>query len=204
MSGGGMSGGPMGQADTGDVGRGGARARPGELWRTLAGLVVVLGGAAALLAALDAVPAWLAGEPRDVRRCASVEEAERRLRTRLLVPGYFPDTLRWPPRTVRVVQGALAGAALELDGVDGSPRLLLVQAARPGDAPARLLPEATGLDAVPVALRGTSGTLRRVIGPDGEVWQEVVFVAGGRQVVLRLRGSVEQAVRMAKSTREEQ
>lgn len=182
----------------------GAPGRPGELWRTLAGLVLVLGGAAGALAALDAVPAWIAGEPRDVRRCASVEEAERRLRARLLVPGYFPDTLRWPPRSVRVVLGAPPGAALELDGVDGSPRLLLVQAARPGEAPARLLPPATGLDAVPVALRGATGTLRRVVGPDGQVWQEIAFAPGGRQVVLRLRGTVEEAVRMARTTREEQ
>jgi len=179
-----------------------ARRRPGELWRIAAGLGLVLGATAAILSALDAVPAWILGEPRDVRRVASLEEAERRLRARLVLPAYFPDSIAWPARTIRVMGGPSAAAALEFDGRDGRPRLLVAQTARPGDVPDRLVPAANALDAVPVALGAEAGTLRRVVGPDGEVWQEVSWRAGGRQVLLRLRGSVEQAVRMAKSARE--
>jgi hypothetical protein len=138
-----------------------------------------------------------------VRRVASVEEAERRLHARLFIPGFFPDTIAWPPRTVRVMAGPQASAALEFEGRDGRPRLLLVQAARQGDVPDRLLPAVNALDQAPVALGSAAGVLRRVVGPDGEVWQEVSWRPGGRQVVLRLRGSVEHAIRMARSAREE-
>jgi hypothetical protein len=179
--------------------------RPGELWRILAGLAVVLGATAATLSALDAIPAWILGEPRDVRRVSSLQEAERRLGTRLVLPGYFPDTIAWPARTIRVMGGPRASAMLEFDGRDGQPRLLVAQTARPGDVPERLLAPSSALSEVAVALGEASaepGALRRVVGPDGEVWQEVAFRHGGRQVLLRLKGSVDQAVRMAKSARE--
>jgi len=184
------------------TGQGEAQRRPGELWRILAGLAVVLGSTAAALAMLDALPTWILGEPRDVRRVPSLQEAERRLRTRLVLPALFPDTIAWPARTIRVMSGPRAGAALEFDGRDGRPRLVVAQAAGPGEVPERLVPPGNPLDAVPVALGGASGTLRRVVGPDGEVWQEVRWYVGGREVILRLRGSVDQAVRMAKSARE--
>jgi hypothetical protein len=184
--------------------QGAARLPAAELRRTLVGLAAVLAGAALLLLAADAVPAWIAGEPRDVRRVASVAEAERRLRVRLFLPGYFPDTIVWPPRTVRMTGGPQAGAALEFDGSDGRPRMLLVQAARPGEISERLLPPAQGLDPAPAPLGAIGGTLRRIEGADGEVWQELSWRRGERRVVLRLRGTVEQAVRMARSAREEQ
>lgn len=181
---------------------GGAARRPGELWRILAGLLVVLGGAAGVLAFLDAVPTWILGEPREVRRVSSLQEAERRLRSRLVLPAFFPDSIAWPARSIRVRGGSSPGAVLEFDGRDGRPRLLVAQAMRPGEVPERLVPAANALDAVPVALGAESGTLSRVVGPDGEVWQEVRWRVGGREQILRLRGSVEQAVRMAKSARE--
>jgi hypothetical protein len=163
---------------------------------------VVLGVTAALLAALDSLPVLILGEPRGVRRVATLAEAERRLRVRLLVPAYFPDTISWPARTVRLMAGPGAAAALEFDDRNGRPHLLVAQAARAGEVPARLLPAANVLTEVQVALRDGAGTLRRIVGPDGEVWQELSFWHGGRQVVMRLRGSVGQLVRMANSARE--
>lgn len=177
--------------------------RPSDLWRTLAGLVVVLGVTALLLAGLDAVPSWLAGEPRDVRRVSSVEEAERRLHVRLFLPGYFPQTIEWPPSSVRVIAGRSGGAALAFDGRSGGHYMLLVQAARSAEVPPRLLPPATVLDESPVWLQGERVTLRRIVGPDGTVWRELGWRAKERGMVLRSRGSVEEMLRMARSAREE-
>jgi len=179
------------------------RWRPLDLWRTVAGLAVVLGGAAALLAAVDAVPSWIAGESRDVRRVAGVEEAERRLRVRLLLPGYFPDSIAWPPSAVRIAAGDPGGAALDFEGRRGGPHMLLAQAARPGAVPARLVPAATVLDEGATWLGGLRVPLRRIVGPDGHVWRELVWMQKGRQVVLRSRGSVEEMMRMARTTRDE-
>jgi hypothetical protein len=177
--------------------------RPIDLWRTVAGLAVVLGAAAALLAALDSVPSWLAGEARYVQRVASVEEAERRLRARLLLPGYFPDTIAWPPAIIRVTAGDPGGAALAFEARGGGPRMLLAEAARPGDVPERLLPSATVLDEGATWLGGDRLTLRRIVGPDGRVWRELSWRQKGRQVVLRSSGSVEEMLRMARTTRDE-
>lgn len=173
-----------------------------DLWRTVAGLVVVLGGAAALLAALDAVPAWLSGEPRDVRRVASLEEAEQRLHARLLLPGYFPEAIEFPPAAVRVRGGPAPGAALVFDGRKGGVHMVLAQAARPGPIPDRLLPDVNVLSASPIAIGRQQGTLRRFVGADGEVWRELEWRVGGRQLILRSRGTVEEMLRMARTTGE--
>ena len=47
--------------------------------RALLTLTLVLGGTAAALATLDAMPTWMHGQPRGVRRAATIEEAERRV-----------------------------------------------------------------------------------------------------------------------------
>lgn len=180
-----------------------ARWRPSDLWRTLAGLTVVLGFAALLLAGLDATPAWILGEPRDVRVVPTVAEAERRLGARLLLPGYFPDAIEWPPSAVHIRRWPVPGAALAFDGRRGGPYMLLGQAARPGDVPDRLLPEIRPLDETPIWIQGEQARLRRFTGPDGQVWRELTWRTKGRQVVLRSRGSVEEMVRMARTSRDE-
>ncbi len=183
---------------------GAAPARPGDLWRTLAGLAVVLGSTAALLAAADAVPAWIAGEPRDVRRVSGIQEAEKRLRARLVLPAYFPDRIAFPPRVVRVKAGPEAGALLEFDDRQGQPRLVLVQPTHGEEIPEALLPAGRSLDPSPATVASVGGELRRVVGPDGEVWHELRWRYRGRRLLLRTRGGVDEAVRMAKSMREEQ
>ncbi len=183
--------------------RAAAHWRPNDLWRTFAGLGVVLGAAALTLTALDAVPSWVAGEPRDVRLVPSVEEAERRLHGRLLLPGYFPDTIEWPPVAVRVRGGPAPGAALSFDGRRGGAYRMLAQAMRPGAVPERLLPAVNVLDRAPLWLQGEQVWLRRFVGPDGQVWRELRWHAKGRELALRSRGTVEEMVRMAKTVREE-
>jgi hypothetical protein len=177
--------------------------RPLDLWRTVAGLAAVLGAAAALLAALDAVPSWIAGEARDVRRVPTVAEAERRLRTRLLLPGYFPDTIAWPPALIRVSAGDPGGASLTFEDRAGGTHMVLAETARPGRVPERLLPRVTVLNEVATWAGSERLALRRIVGPDGHVWREIAWLQKGRQVVLRSRGSVEEMLRMARTTRDE-
>ena len=173
-----------------------------ELLRSSAWLVVVVVVAAGMLAGLDAVPAWVNGESRDVRVVRTLEEAERRVRARLILPAYFPDTIAWPPQKIRVLPGQPPAVALQLTARGGGePRMLLAQSLGSGEIPDRVLPPAGALDETAVAIAGTQGKLRRIVGPDGAVWREVEWAQGGRTVVLRSKGTLEELLRMARSAR---
>jgi hypothetical protein len=171
----------------------------GEGLRALWVLVLVLGGAAAMLAGLDAIPTWLHGEPRGVRRVASVEEAERRLRARLQLPAYFPDAYRWPPAAVRVTAEDGGAVSLAFLARDGTPGLLLAQRiAGPGTIPVALLPDAATIHRQPGPL-GEGSALSRVVGEDGTLWSQLEWTSGGRRHVLRGKGPLEDLIRMARS-----
>ncbi|HZZ83271.1 MAG TPA: hypothetical protein VFE30_01945 [Anaeromyxobacteraceae bacterium] len=173
-----------------------------ELARAALVLGLVTLAAVVTLAALDALPALLRGEDRRVRAVANVQEAERRLRTRLMLPGYFPDTLRWPPSAIRL-QVTPPAVTLEIQSRDGTPHMLLAQRVGSDEQlPAQLLPAATTLSSSTVAVGKLPGKLGRVIGPDGRIWHELTWSAGGHRLLYRSTGSVEELVKMARSARE--
>lgn len=175
-----------------------------DLLRAVGLLVLVLAAAAATLAALDGVPAWVNGESRDVRLAKSLEDAERRVRARLVLPAYFPDTLQWPPQRIRVLPGQVPAVSLVFTlRAGGEPRLVITQTIGAGEIPERLLPVAGALDESRVAVGKTPGTLRRVVGPDGEIWRELTWIHGGRTIVARSKGTLEELIRMARSAREQ-
>jgi hypothetical protein len=151
---------------------------------------------------VDRVPAWLNGEDRDVQSVGSLEEAERHLRGRLVLPAYFPETIAWPPERIRVLHGDPPSVSLVLvDRKTGAPRLVLTQVLGRAPVPDRLLPAAGPLDETRVAVGRTPGKLRRIVGPDGAVWRELEWEHAGRTVVARSSGSVDELVRMARSAR---
>jgi hypothetical protein len=173
-----------------------------EVLRAAAWLALVLAVTASILAALDAVPAWINGESRDVRLAQNLEDAERRVRARLVLPAYFPDTLAWPPRRIRVLAGQPPAVALELTGRGGGEtRLVLAQTVGAGEIPERLLRPAGALDEAPVNVAGAQGRLRRIVGADGQIWREVAWTQGERSVVVRSKGSLEELLRMVRSAR---
>jgi hypothetical protein len=180
----------------------GPRAVATEVLRAMGGLVLVMAAFAAALWALDGVPTWIAGEPRGVRKASTVQEAERFLRARLVLPSYFPATFSWPPRRIRFVTGTPGAVVLTVDGRNGGPGLLLAQTVGPGFLPARLLPEVQVLDRSQVAVGGARGTLSRVV-EEGVVLWELAWQQGGRSMLLRSRGSAGELIRMARSAREE-
>jgi len=167
----------------------------GALWT----LALVLGGAAAMLSGLDALPGWLRGEPRGVRRVASVDEAERIMRSRILLPSYFPDSYRWPPSSIRVWREGGGAVALAFDARDGSPALLLAETVSgTGALTAPLLPDSAVIQKQGAAL-GEGATLSRIVSEDGTLWNELEWTAAGRRFVLRGRGPLDVLMRMARS-----
>jgi hypothetical protein len=169
----------------------------------LATLGLVVGATAGLLRGLDALPGYLLGEPREVKRYRTLEEVERKLGERVLLPAYFPDTLRWPPAAIRLASGPLPSLTLTFTGRDGGEeRLILSQAVGGGGAASpRLLPPGLVLYATAVPVGGTEGELSRIKGEDGAIWHDLPWRREGRQVALRFRGPVEELLKMARSMR---
>jgi len=162
-------------------------------------LTLVLGGATLALVTLDSVPSWMHGEPRGIRRASGVEEAERRLQAKVLLPAYFPDTLRWPPSAVRFIRDEGGSVALSFLGADGAPALFLAQTAGgDGTLPPALLGRLAVIQQQSAPL-GDGAVLARVVAEDGTLWNQLEWSAGGRRFHLRGRGSLEDLIRMARS-----
>jgi hypothetical protein len=154
-----------------------------------------------MLYAVDAVPALVTGEPRHVRRAASVQDVERRLRTRLVLPYYFPNTYVWPPRKVRYTVGPPAAAAVTAEGRDDDKQLLVAETLGPGTIPPQLVPDAQVIHSSPIAVGAYTGTLSRVV-VEGSVGWQITWQQEGRSLLVRSRGTIEELLRIARSARE--
>lgn len=177
------------------------RSRAVDLLGTVVSVAVVFVAAAVILYAVDALPALVTGEPRHVRRAGSVEEVERRLRTRLILPYYFPNTYVWPPQKVRYAVGPPAAAAVTAEGRDGVRQLLVAETLAAGPMPAQLVPEAQVIHSSPIAVNAYAGTLSRIV-EDGQVGWQITWQQQGRNLLVRSRGTVEELIRIARSARE--
>jgi len=172
-----------------------------EAARMAAALAWVTTATVLSLGALGAVPGWLAGEERDVRRVDSLEVAARWVGAGLASPSYFPERLAWPPAEVRVAGGRGGAVALVFRAQPGKGSdVQLLQATTPGAAiPAALLAVTRELSTSRTRVGVRPATLARVL-VDGAAWEELRWERDGRAMVLRTRGDVDEALRMAHST----
>jgi hypothetical protein len=170
----------------------------------LAAFAWVTGATGVSLAGLGALPGWLGGEPRAVRTVPTVDEAERRLGARLALPAYFPSSLAWPPAEIRVAGGRGGGAELVVrPRGGGEPEVTLLQSVTPGaPIPGPLAAGVTVL-AESRTVIGTRPAIRARVVAQGLTWEELRWQEGGRALVLRSRGSVDELFRMAHSVRRE-
>ena len=185
---------------THSMSEGAQRAGPGalELARMVATLAYVVAATGAALAGLGALPRWIAGDAAASRR-VTLDEAERRLGTRLPLPAYYPDRLAWPPAEIRVAGGRQGAARLRFAARDGGAPLELLAAAAPAfPIPASLLEDRTVLSSRKTTVGVHPATLASVL-VEGVSWQELAFEVDGRAVLLRTRGDLDELVRMAKS-----
>jgi hypothetical protein len=177
---------------------------PGASFRRfLAVLVVAVALTAGGLRFVDTLPAWWSGEPRSVRTYGSVDALEREVRTRLLLPAFFPETLRWPPARIERSAGPGKPTLLAFrDRNTGQERLILCQTLD-GDAPIppRLLPPGDPVERRAVEVAGSPATLTVVRDRDGNTWADLTWVQQSRRILLRARpGTTEiELMRLARS-----
>lgn len=174
-----------------------------ELVRMLATLVWVSGATVFTVVALGALPGLLTGDRGTVRQAASVQDAERRLGARVLVPGYFPDRFEWPPRRILVAGGRRGSVRLDLGARDGGPELHILQATREGEPiAAELLRDRTVLRTSRTTVSAHPATFSDVL-VEGELQHELSWEVQGRAIVLRSGGDVEDLFRMARTSHRE-
>ena len=189
---------------TGAVTRSAARAGGAdlELVRMLATFVWVAGATVAMIAALGALPGWITGDRGTVRRVETIQEAERRLGARVLVPGYFPERLAWPPASILVAGGRRGSVRLDLAAHEGTD-LHILQATREGEPIApELLHGRTVLRTSRAAVGAHPATLSDVL-VDGRLHRELAWETQGRAMMLRSSGDVEELFRMARTSHRE-
>ena len=169
---------------------------PGTLTRDAVSLAVVLACAAGVLRAADLVPQAI-GEPRGGRPFARIADVERRLGERIAEPAYFPQTLQWPPSSIRV--GGTRPAAVVFRLGERAVFGQTIGGAHP--IPQRLWPGGVVLDSSEVDLGAVTGTLDRVLGEDGRTWNEVRWERFGRHFALRSTVAAQDLLQMARSVR---
>lgn len=173
----------------------------GALARLLGGWTMVMLATVLVLGLLDAVPGHLSGKPRGVMSVGTIDEAERQLGTRLRLPSYFPDSLRWPPAAVEVYPGPPPAAALRYEGPSRSDlQLIVCQTLEPSESiPVKLLPPGLILESARTIVRTRPATLMRVQLDDGRLVHELSWDDAGRMMAMRFDGSVEQLMMVARS-----
>lgn len=173
-----------------------------ELARMLATLAWVVAGTAIVLGGLGAIPALLGRDASAARAVPTVDEAERRLGTRLAVPGFFPARLAWPPAEIRVAGHRGGSVRMTFHPRQGGKPIVLVQAAPGGEIAPALLGGAREITGRRTTVGGRPARLADVL-VDGETWAELTWALGDRPLVLRTRGDVEELYAMARSVRVE-
>jgi hypothetical protein len=182
----------------------GATTPPNPAARRAAGIVAALVfAAAAVLRGLDSVPAWLRGEPRGVRAFDSIEALERDVRTQLLLPFYFPETMVWPPQAVYRARGDGRPTSLVFtDRTTGTPRLVIAQCLDGAcTIPARLLLPGIELQRTAVEVAGAQALLIRQELPGRGTWTDLTWDQHGRRIRLRMYGDDADLLRIARSMR---
>lgn len=164
-------------------------------------LVLVVGSAALVLRGLDAIPQWLTGEGRGVLRYESVEGVERAFGSHVLLPSFFPDTLRWPAAVIRFHTGPPAAVTLTFVGRDDGTDRLIIAEARGARAsiPMALMPAGVVLHRVEVPMSEGTAALHRVTTADGAERNDLVWYRRESTVALRYAGSADELLLIAKS-----
>jgi hypothetical protein len=173
----------------------------GELAAMLARLFVVLGIVYLGLRCLDWLPRLLGGEPRGILRFDTISDLERRTGERVLLPPYFPDSIRWPPRSIRLFVGPPECVALAfLDRGGTEERLAIYQTAKDDSPiPGELRPRGIVLESTEIPFGGLRATLSRISLDDGRLVHEVTWLSHGRRHAVTFRGPVEDLLKLAGS-----
>jgi hypothetical protein len=152
-----------------------------------AACVVVLKGA-------DYVPSLLTGTPHGARVYWALADAEAGIGARIWVPTSYPPSIAWPPSRIDVWPGPPVSVAVHFTGRAGEPdQLIVVESiwARALPPVALLQPVDTLMTVQDLPLRTHTATMTRELASNGQLLHDLSWDQGGRHLVLRYAGPVE-------------
>ncbi len=157
---------------------------------------------AGVLKAADYVPSMLAGTPHDARVYWTLAEAEAGIGRAIWVPSAYPLSVAWPPARIDEWPIPPRAVAVHFDSRSGAKDVLILVESLDGETPPppALLPPVETLMTVPdVPLGRRSGTMARETRSGGHVLHDLWWTQGGRRIVMRYTGPVEDLLLMAGS-----
>ncbi len=173
-----------------------------EVARLLIPWLAVMAAAAGALRFLNTLPSLLRADiPSEKRLLSTVEEGEREVELKLLLPAYFPDYLAWPPVRIEASPHPFQGLTLYFNSRTDLTLLLILQQVMGDDLPPspELMPELSGVEVRLVQVARRPARLSSGLDKQGERWRELLWWADDR--FIRLLGRLEERdlFRMARS-----
>ena len=171
-----------------------------SLPRLIGAWVLVIAAAAAVLQAVDRLPALLAGTTHGARVFNSIEDAEQAVGARIRLPGYYPEDLRWPPSRIEVSPSVPPTVVVRVAGRDdGRERLVVAHCVGcTAPPPEDLVPPGEAMETTPIRVGATAAHLVRVLLGPREL-HDLWWIQDGRRITLRYSGPVGQLLLMAES-----
>ena len=131
----------------------------------------------------------------------AVEEAEYKLRIKLLLPAYFPDYISWPPAETQAQQRPYRMVSLSFRDRRNQDLMMTIHQVFSEQTPS--LPELFPLNSygqeIPIKLNRQAATFASFIKDDGQRWNCVWWRGSDRQVIITARFSETELLKIAKS-----
>jgi hypothetical protein len=171
---------------------------PKNAWRTGFATLAALAGMALALRAGDAMSGWIAGVPRGVHVCASLQEAETRTGLQLGAVRRALGGYAVAANGIRATARPIQALAISMRGGEGANQLTLFQS-RGGAIPLSLRAPLPSFHEITVPIQpGRTGSLKAERQSDGSVWQDLEWSDDTGTTALRWSGRTVELLRLAR------
>ena len=171
-----------------------------ELFKILISLMLVMGIVTGTLFVLNGIPP-LIYKDQAMQTFNAVEEAEYKLRIKLLLPADFPDYISWPPAETQAQQRPYRMVSLSFRDRRNQDLMMTIHQVFSEQTPS--LPELFPLNSygqeIPIKLNRQAATFASFIKDDGQRWNCVWWRGSDRQVIITARFSETELLKIAKS-----
>ncbi len=164
-----------------------------EVMRFALPLMAVMAGVVAFLFILKLVPPAIEKEEQTF---ATIDQAEKAIGRKVVLPAYFPDFLSWPPSQIRGKGQPNAWIALSVNSGEQKDALTIEEWFFPQTEPSP--PKVPSIEKTQTQVDGTAASLL-VWQEGGVTYRRIYWTEGGMLVSITSLGSLEELSKIAQS-----